>query len=95
MTVIRIQGVGTAVSKYVYDQAQVRQVVEGLFHKRVSNLDRLLRVFDHLHIARRHFARDPKWYAAEHGFAELNQLFIEAATELSCEAARIAMAQAG
>ena len=95
MTAIRIQGVGTAVPKYVYDQAQVRQVVEGLFHERVKNFDRLLRVFDHLHIARRHFARDPQWYAAEHGFAELNQLFTETATELSCEAARAVMAHAG
>ncbi len=95
MSAIRIKGVATAVPKYVYDQAQVRQVVEGLFSERVDNLDRLLRVFDHLHIDRRHFARDPQWYAADHGFAQLNQLFTEAATELSCEAASTVMAQAG
>ena len=95
MTAIRIQGVGTAVPKHVYDQDQVRQVVKGLFHESVDNLDRILKVFDHLHIGRRHFVRDPQWYAADHGFGELNELFTEAATELSCEAARNALAQSG
>jgi alkylresorcinol/alkylpyrone synthase len=95
MATIRIQGVGTAVPKHVYNQAQVRQIVEGLFHERVTNFDRLLRVFDHLHIARRHFVRDPEWYAADHGFAELNQLFTEKATELSSQAASNVIAQTG
>ncbi len=95
MTVIRIKGVGTAVPRHVYHQKQVRQVVKGLFQERIDNLDRLLRVFDHLHIERRHFAREPQWYALDHGFGELNEVFSTTAIELSGKAARIALAQSG
>ncbi len=47
---IRILGAGTAVPDHIGDQAYVRRVVEHLFQERVENLERLLRVFDHLHI---------------------------------------------
>ena len=94
MTGIRIQGVGTAVPEHVCDQAYVRKVVENLFSERVENLERLLKVFDHLHIEQRYIAREPEWYRQDRGFGETNDLFIETATKLSLDAARQAIARA-
>ena len=91
---IRILGVGTAVPPHVCDQAYVRKVVDHLFNERVENLERLLKVFDHLHIERRYFARDPEWYRQERGFGESNDLFIETALKLSFKAAQQAIARA-
>ena len=95
MTAIRIQGIGTAVPEHVCDQAYVRRVVENLFGERVENLERLLKVFDHLHIEKRHFARDPEWFLEDRGFGEANDLFVETATKLSLGAAEEAISKAG
>ena len=91
MASIRIQGMGTAVPEHVYDQASVRQVIDNMFREKIENLDRLLTVFEHLHIERRHFAREPDWYTADRGFGEANELFIEAALNLSLIAAKRAL----
>lgn len=95
MTTIRIQGIGSAVPENVCDQAYVREVVHHLFQERVENLDRLLKVFDHLHIQKRHFARDPDWYRRDQGFGAANDVFIETAKKLSYDAALKAIADAG
>lgn len=92
---IRIQALSTAVPEHVYDQPYVRRVVDQLFSERVDNLERLLKVFDHLHIEQRYFARQPEWYGASHGFGESNDLFIETALELTSAAATDAIAQSG
>ena len=91
---IRIQGIGTAVPEHVCDQAYVRNVVENLFSERVENLERLLKVFDHLHIEQRYIARQPDWYSQDRGFGETNDLFAETATKLSMDAAREAISRA-
>ncbi len=91
MSAIRIMGIGTAVPEYVCVQSSVRRVVDKLFSERVENLDRLLKVFDHLHIEKRHFVREPDWYGEDHGFGAANDLFIETATALSLAAARRAL----
>ena len=94
MSTIRIRGMGTAVPSHTYDQEHVRSVVEGLFTERIEHLDRLLGVFDHLHISQRHFAREPEWYSIERGFSESNEVFIETALDLAKQAASDAIAQA-
>jgi alkylresorcinol/alkylpyrone synthase len=94
MTGIRIQGVGSAVPEHVCDQVYVRKVVENLFSERVENLERLLKVFDHLHIEQRYIAREPEWYRKDRGFGETNDLYIETAIKLSVEAAQTAIARA-
>lgn len=94
-TAIRIQGIGSAVPEHVCDQAYVREVVHHMFQERVENLDRLLKVFDHLHIEKRHFACDPDWYRHDKGFGAANDLFIHTAKHLSYDAAVKAMSGAG
>ena len=94
MATIRIQGIGTAVPEHVYDQKSVRQVVKNLFSEKVENLDRLLKVFEHLHIEQRHFVREPDWYTSDRGFGEANDLFVETALTLSMIAAKRALSSA-
>ena len=95
MTNIRIQGIGTAVPEHVFDQASIRQVIKNMFSEKVDNLDRLLKVFEHLHIERRHFAREPEWYTLDRGFGEANDMFIETALALSLIAASQAISNSG
>lgn len=94
MNDIRIQGIGTAVPDHVYDQSSVRRFVDNMFSGRVENLERVLRVFDHLHIEKRHFAQEPDWYGIERGFGAANDLFIESAKKLSLAAAGRAISNA-
>jgi len=90
-----IIGIGTAVPAIAVEQERTREVVEALFGSDVPNLPRLLRVFDHGHIRKRHFMQAPEWYKHERGFAESNAAYIEAAVALSIEAATRALEDAG
>lgn len=88
-------GIGTAVPEYVLDQSQARQIVESLFGSNLPNIDRLLGVFDHAHIGRRHFMKPPEWYAVPRGWAESNAAYLEAALSLAVEASIKALTDAG
>lgn len=95
MSTIRIRGIGKAVPEHVYDQERIRELIKMIFTDRIENLDRLLRVFEHLHISKRHFVREADWYLRDHTFAETNETYAETATKLSCAAAVSAMRRAG
>ncbi|MBU3698607.1 MAG: stilbene synthase [Candidatus Kapabacteria bacterium] len=88
MISVGVLKVATAVPKHVVDQSMVRGIVDRVFGSRVSDLERLLRVFEHDHIHTRHFVRPIEWYHHDHGFAESNAVYTETALELSLEAAR-------
>lgn len=85
---VGIQGIGTAVPENVVDQRAVRATVERVFGGRVTDLDRLLSVFEHDHIHSRRFVREPEWYAVDHGFAESNRVYATSACDLAEQAAR-------
>lgn len=93
MSTIRIMNVATAVPRHVVDQSIVRTIVERVFGHRVTDLERLLRVFEHDHIHTRYFVRPPEWYERDHGFGEANAVFAESALELAENAARAAAAE--
>lgn len=90
-----IVGIGTAVPGHAVEQERVREIVEALFGSDVPNLARLLAVFDHGHIRKRHFMQAPEWYAHERGFAASNAAYIEAALQLSIQATQRALDDAG
>lgn len=85
---IRVINVATAVPQYVVDQSMVRTIVTRVFGERVADLDRLLRVFEHDHIATRYFVRPPEWYEHDHGFGEANAVFAASALDLAENASR-------
>lgn len=85
-TEIAIAGIGTAVPEHVVTQADIRRVVESLFSDAVTDLQRILGVFEHHHIRQRHLMQTPEWYAEDRGFGASNAAYAEAATTLSLQA---------
>lgn len=94
MACARVLSVGLAVPEFQVGQSRIKQYIEALFTKDVRNLARLLPVFDHAAIKKRHFVQPLEWYAAEHTFAETNRLYERFALELSLQAARQALDRA-
>lgn len=92
---MRINGIGTALPPHIVDQPTVRRIVEGLFPDLPANVHHVLETFTHEHIRTRYFVRPPEWYAEPHGFGDANDVFIEAATELSMAASTNALRAAG
>lgn len=94
MTHPRIAGIGTAVPEHVVAQESVRDVVHALFQDRLEGLDRLLEVFNHLHVRRRHFAQPLEWYGRDRGWKEFTEAYTSAALDLSLRAAQQALEDA-
>lgn len=70
-------------------------MIESLFSDVLATDNRLIQVFDHAHIEKRHFCAPLDWLAADRTFAERNECYLESAVTLAGEAARKAMALAG
>lgn len=66
-----------------------------MFGARTYRFERLEPVFDNAGIARRHIVRPIEWYEGDHGWAERNAVYLEAAEALFIEAAQAALASAG
>lgn len=94
MSAPQVLAVGTALPQQVIGQQEVRQLVEGLFAG-MSGLERLLAVFENTGIEQRHLAQPLDWYAQEHNFPQKNAAFFEHARQLSQQASRTALQQAG
>lgn len=88
---VYIAGTGTAVPAHVVTQQDVRSIVEALFHERMPGLDRLLQVFEHTHIASRHFVCPPEWYAQQQSWITSTEVYRTSAIDLATEAARQAL----
>lgn len=96
MSVARIAAVATASPPYVVDQADAKRIARTLFAELSDRaFDRLVPVFDNVHIARRHVCAPPEWFAEPHPFAERNDLYQRWATDLGVAAAGAALDQAG
>ncbi len=91
---VRIAGLATATPPHELPQSQVRQFAHGLFADDFPQLDRLLRVFDNAGIASRQLARELAWFRQPHSFPEKNEVWRDASLQLSCDAARRALADA-
>lgn len=91
----RLLALSQAVPPHVLDQAEVAARARQLFGARAANeLDRLLPVFAHAGIVRRHSCVPLGWYDAPHGWVERNALYLEHALALAEAAAREALAKA-
>ena len=91
----RIASVATAVPPHVVRQPDVRALVAALFSDFLESDRRLIQVFDHAHIEKRHFCAPMEWLAADRTFTERNNCYLEAAVALAGEAARTALDRAG
>ncbi len=90
----RIVGVGTAVPEHVVSQAEAREFAGRLFGRHHPDIDRLLPVFEHAGVERRHFCVPAAWFDEPHSFGERNDLYVEHALSLSITAAQRALTDA-
>jgi len=90
----RLVALATAVPPHVLLQTDVRGLAARLFSGAIGTDRRLLQVFEHAQIEKRHACMPLEWFAAEHDFAEKNALYVEHAVRLACEATRKVLARA-
>jgi alkylresorcinol/alkylpyrone synthase len=90
----RVLGVGTAVPEHVVGQSRARDFAGHMFGRHHGDIDRLLPVFDHAGVDRRHFCVPADWFEVPHTFRERNDLYLHHAMRLSVDAARAALADA-
>lgn len=90
-----ILAVGTAVPDFQVMQQDVREAVRHMFGSRVPHLERLLSIFEHSGIDRRHFCMPLEWFLVPHGAEERHRLFAAHAAELGERAVRACLSRAG
>jgi len=91
----RLTSIATAVPANRIDQNQAKEFATHLFGSHLPDLHRLLPVFDNSGIESRYFAVPAEWFGADHTLEEKNRIYIQSATELGAQAARVALAGAG
>ncbi len=91
----RLIALSTAVPPHRISQADVKSLARRLFTPMFVSDERLLDVFDNAEIAARHTCVSLDELKRARPFRERNDLYVEHATRLSCEAARTALADAG
>ncbi|HXS81670.1 MAG TPA: 3-oxoacyl-[acyl-carrier-protein] synthase III C-terminal domain-containing protein [Methylomirabilota bacterium] len=91
----RLTAVATAVPAHAATQAEARALVARMFHGSEAGSERLLAVFDHSGIERRHFCMPLDWYTHTRSFEEQNALYVEHALALGKTAAERALVRAG
>jgi alkylresorcinol/alkylpyrone synthase len=85
----------TAAPGHVISQAEAKDAGRRAFKGRPALFERLSSVFDNAGIDQRHVVADIGWYVEEHGWADRNRLYLDAAEAMFLDAARKAIAQAG
>ena len=92
----RLASLATAVPPHVVEQHAARALTRLLFQDVLGeDRIRLLDVFEHTGIARRHYVVPLEWFASDHTFGEKNALYVEHAVNLGCEVAMRALDGAG
>lgn len=85
----------TAVPPHRVSQADAKALARGAFRGRAALFDKLSGVFDNAGIDHRHIVADPGWYGQQHGWADRNRLYLDAADTMFIEVAGKAIALAG
>lgn len=90
-----ILSVGTALPDYRLQQQDIKQFARDLYGEAYGGeIERLLGIYDHAQIERRHFCVPKEWFASNHLFSEKNKLYIQHAVELSKQAINQALSEA-
>ncbi len=94
MDPVKILSLGLAVPEFQANQDDIKHFIETLYRLEVSNIAKILTVFDNAAIQKRYFAQPLEWYSGRHSFAESNRLYERIALDLSEEAIRQALDRA-
>lgn len=90
-----ILSVGTAVPPYCIPQSEARAFASRHFSGQYAALERMLPVFDHVHVETRYFAVPLEWFDEPRSFAERNAKYVQAAVDLGEQAIARCVEQAG
>jgi len=91
-----LAGLSTAAPAHVLLQGEIKPFVTALFRESLGkDVNRLGAVFDAAEIRTRHVAMPLAWFERDHGFAEKNAAYVEAALELAARAASSCLDRAG
>lgn len=93
MPTTAILDIDVALPPHVVQQRDVRDLVRNLFQDSYKGIDRLLPVFEHTQIERRHFSRPLSWFERQQSFVESSAAFAETAPRLIAEAAEKILAR--
>lgn len=91
----RILSVATAVPRHRIGQDEAKDFARGMFSETHRDLERLLPIFDNVHVDGRNFCVPREWFEEPHSLPERNALYVENALELSEKAARRALDRSG
>ena len=91
----RLLGIATAVPRFAFGQAEVQARARHLFAGRLADFERLEPIYANAGVNTRYSCVPLDWYGEPHGWAERNRLYLENAQDLSAEAARSCLDNAG
>jgi len=91
----RIIGVGTALPPNLIRQEQALYFATKHFRNYLPHIERMGSIFAHAAIEERHFVVPPEWFDQPHGLRERNDLYLQAALQLSQTAIEQALVGTG
>ncbi|MGE7978377.1 type III polyketide synthase [Psychrobacillus sp. NPDC093200] len=81
----KIASVSTYKPPYTLEQSNIEQLTKELFHDKIPQLERLLKVFENGDINTRNFCVPLEWHKTTHSFEERNSTYIDLTTKYSVE----------
>jgi alkylresorcinol/alkylpyrone synthase len=93
--VSKILAVATAVPPFVVTKDDAKGFARRFFAPRFGDIERLLELFDHAQIDKRHICNPVEWFASPKSFREKNDEYIRWSLELGSEAVAAALSHAG
>jgi alkylresorcinol/alkylpyrone synthase len=76
-------------------QEEAKRFARGMFSGAHRDVERLIPIFDNVHVENRYFCVPVEWFEEDHSFPEKNALYVEHASNLSEKAARRALDRVG
>jgi alkylresorcinol/alkylpyrone synthase len=92
---VRLLGLAPALAPFTLDQDDVVRRARIIFGHRMSDFERLAKLFENTGIARRQAVRPAEWYHEPKGWPERTETYLETGTALFTQAARKALERAG
>ncbi|HEU4493257.1 MAG TPA: 3-oxoacyl-[acyl-carrier-protein] synthase III C-terminal domain-containing protein [Rubrobacteraceae bacterium] len=91
----KVLSVATALPPYCIGQSEAKRFARGMFAETQRDFERLIPIFDNVHVENRYFCVPVEWFEEDHTFPEKNALYVEHALDLSEKAARRALDRVG
>lgn len=91
----RLVDVATAEPPFAVAQEDAAAFARARFGTAMPHIERLMPLFANTGIRSRRLCNPPDWYTSDHGLDEKNATYIEAATQLCADAARVLLTRHG